>query len=107
MTIPRIIHQTWKTTDVPSALHAYQQSWRRIHNDYEYRLCTDDDNERLVREHFPRLVPLYRSFRRGIHRADLARCLHLAKYGGIYVDMDIECLRRVDDVLSRGGCVLS
>lgn len=33
-------------------------------------------------------------------RADFARFLYMSKYGGIYVDLDSECLRPLDSLLS-------
>ena len=93
MSIPRIIHQTWKSTQVPEAFREFQRKWQALHPGYEYRLWTDDDNRTFVEREFPEHVPLYRSFTREIFRADLVRYLYLAKFGGIYVDLDVEPLR--------------
>ena len=35
--IPRIIHQSWKTADVPSGFQPWQESWKRNHPGWEYR----------------------------------------------------------------------
>lgn len=78
-----------------------------MHPSFEYRLWTDADNERFVRSEYPELYELYRSFPREIYRADLARCLYLKRFGGVYVDLDIEPLRPVDGLLSNGDtCIL-
>ena len=39
--IPRIIHQTWKSRDIPKHLRGYQESWLHKHPDWEYRLWDD------------------------------------------------------------------
>lgn len=39
--VPKIIHQTWKSKDVPEQWRAAQASCRDLHPDYEYRLWTD------------------------------------------------------------------
>ncbi len=107
MTIPRIIHQTWKSHDVPPQLAGFAQRWRALHPEFEYRLWTDADNDAFVQREFPAYLPLYRSFSRGIYRADVARCLYLWRYGGVYVDLDVEPLRPLHDFLeSHGACVL-
>ncbi len=107
MPIPRILHQTWKTSSVPEPLASFQARWRELHPDFEYRLWTDEQNDALVRSEFPELHALYRSFPREIYRADMARCLYLLRFGGVYVDLDVEPLRPLDGFLAEcGECVL-
>lgn len=106
MTIPPILHQTWKTSQLPEPLRTFSARWRALHPHYEYRLWTDADNAAFVREHYPELDALYRSFDREIFRADMARCLYLHHYGGVYVDLDIEPLRTLDPLLVGQSCLL-
>ncbi|MDH5588773.1 MAG: glycosyltransferase [Gemmatimonadota bacterium] len=94
--IPRIIHQTWKTHAIPSRFHGPAESWRRRHPEWEYRLWTDDDLDAFVREEYPRLYGLYRSYPRHIMRVDAARYMILHRMGGLYADLDVECLRSFD-----------
>jgi len=103
---PKIIHQTWKDEQVPASLAPYQESWKRLHPDWEYRLWTDADNDALVDDMFPSLLDLYRSLPRAIHRADFARVLYLRQFGGLYVDLDIAALRPADELLDGPLCVL-
>lgn len=106
MMIPPILHQTWKSTHVPAPFRAFQARWRALHPGYEYRLWTDADNDRFVASQYPELYAVYRSFDREIFRADMARCLYLHHYGGVYVDLDIEPLRPVDALLEGKRCLL-
>jgi hypothetical protein len=103
---PKIIHQTWKDEQVPPSLAPYQESWKRLHPDWEYRLWTDADNDALVEDEFPSLLDLYRSLPRAIHRADFARILYLWRFGGLYVDLDIAALRPADELLDGHDCLL-
>jgi mannosyltransferase OCH1-like enzyme len=98
--IPRIIHQSWKVEQVPDRWLAYQQSWRKHHPDYEYRLWTDDANRAFVEQIFPELLPAYDGYRHPISRADLARYLVVCHYGGIYADLDCEALKPLDDLIA-------
>jgi Glycosyltransferase sugar-binding region containing DXD motif len=104
---PKIIHQTWKDEKVPAFLAPCQESWKRLNPSWEYRLWTDADNDALVRDEFPSLLDLYRSLPRAIHRADFARVLYLWRFGGLYVDLDIEALRSADELLDDHSCLLS
>ena len=97
--IPRIIHQTWKTEAIPPQWQAAQQSWRDAHPEWEYRFWTDEDLERLVRERAPQLVPLFQRYPDQIQRVDAARYVILYEHGGLYADLDMECVRPLDDLL--------
>ncbi|MBL6750789.1 MAG: cell surface protein [Nevskia sp.] len=98
--IPRIIHQSWKTADVPPQWQALQQSWKALHPEYSYRFWTDDDNRNFVRHHHPDLISLYDGYAQGIHRAELSRYLILAHFGGVYADMDFEALKPIGPLLA-------
>ena len=106
MAFPKIIHQTWKDEQVPASLAACQESWKRFNPDWEYRLWTDADNDALVQDEFSSLLDLYRSLPRAIHRADFARVLYLWRFGGLYVDLDIEALRPANELLDGHSCTL-
>ncbi len=107
MIIPRIIHQTWRTADVPPEWSRLAATWRAHHPDWEFRLWTDADNGRLVAEHYPELAVQYASCSYGSQRADFARYLILHRHGGVYVDLDMDCLRPLDPLLEGRTCVLT
>src|ERR1700761_6721881 len=46
--IPRIIHQVWLGSPFPEKYKEWQKSWKTHHPEWEYRLWTDADIERLV-----------------------------------------------------------
>ena len=97
--IPRIIHQTWKDRDVPARFQEAQASWQEAHPDWEYRLWTDRDLEGLINERAPELAPLYAAYPENIQRVDAARYVILREFGGLYADLDIQCLKPVDGLL--------
>ena len=90
--IPRIIHQTWKTAQIPAAYQHWQKSWREMHPDFVYRLWTNEDIEDFIREQTVEVQELFYSYKENICRIDLVRYLILQKFGGLYVDLDFECL---------------
>ena len=98
--IPRIIHQTWKDRNLSAEDQAMQATWKSLHPEWQYRFWTDEDNQRLVEEHYPELLELWSSYQYPIQRVDLVRILYLHKYGGLYVDLDFECLKPIDELLT-------
>jgi len=99
MTIPRIIHQVWQTPDVPEQWHAFVRSWREHHPQWEYRLWTEADSRAFIKERFPNFLPIYDSYRHTILRADAIRYFVLFAYGGLYVDLDFECMQPFEPLL--------
>lgn len=97
----KIIHQTWKVEEVPDYHfpNVWQESWKRHHPDWEYRLWTDADNEKLVRDSYPEFWRNYSAITKGVLKADVARALYLHKFGGMYADLDHICLRPMDEML--------
>ncbi|QKV94833.1 glycosyltransferase [Streptomyces sp. NA02950] len=104
--IPSLIHQTWKDTDVPPRWRAWAASWRRHHPDWEYRLWTDADNRAFLEKHYPWFLPVYDGYPEPIMRADAIRYFLLDHYGGVYADLDFECLRPTTDLLTDCELVL-
>ncbi|MEU6555906.1 glycosyltransferase [Streptomyces sp. NPDC046915] len=104
--IPDLIHQTWKDTDVPPEWEAWADSWRQRHPGWGYRLWTDADNRAFLQEHYPWFLPVYDGYPEAIMRADAIRYFLLDHFGGLYVDLDFECLRPVDDILDGHELVL-
>ncbi len=104
--IPRLIHQTWKTSDVPPEFQALQRSWMERNPGFAYRFWTDDDIGRFVAEEHPALLPVFRGYADPIARIDLARYLILRRFGGVYADLDFECLRPIDGLLEDRSFVV-
>lgn len=103
--IPCIIHQTWRDNDVPPYLRRFQASWREHHPAWQYRLWTDEANRRLIEEHYPQFLPVYDTYPLPIQRADAVRYFILHRYGGLYVDLDFECLRPLEPMLAGRSSV--
>ena len=52
-----------------------------------------------MRECAPELVPLYEEYPEDIQRVDAARYVILREFGGVYADLDLQCLRPIDALL--------
>lgn len=106
MDIPKVLHQTWKDSQVPDMFSDYVASWKANHPDWEYRLWTDVDNRRLIAEHYRWFLGTYDAYPQPIQRADAVRYFILHKYGGLYVDLDFLSCAPIDPLLSGRQCVL-
>jgi mannosyltransferase OCH1-like enzyme len=91
MSIPKIVHQTWKTHIVPDHWQESHQGWKAMceENNWTYMLWTDEDNEALISTHYSWFLDKYKAYKHNIQRADAVRYFILHKYGGMYVDLDI------------------
>jgi mannosyltransferase OCH1-like enzyme len=98
--IPKIIHQTWKTTEIPENWKFGVDECKRIHSDYEYKLWTDDMMEDFVKKEYSDFYETYKSYKYHIQRCDAFRHLILYKYGGFYIDMDIVCKSKLDELIN-------
>ena len=93
MKVPPIIHQTWKSENVPLRWRHLVESVKRHHPGWEYRLWTDAAMNEHVRANHPQLFPVYEAFPKNVMRADVFRYVVMHDLGGLYCDLDYEFLR--------------
>ncbi|CCO27617.1 Inositol phosphoceramide mannosyltransferase 3 OS=Schizosaccharomyces pombe (strain 972 / ATCC 24843) GN=SPAC17G8,11c PE=1 SV=1 [Rhizoctonia solani AG-1 IB] len=98
--IPRIIHQTWKTETLPERWQAVSKTCRDMMPDYDYMLWTDQASDDFIAEHYSWFLPTFRAYTYPIQRADAIRYFVLHHYGGVYLDLDVGCNRRLDPLLT-------
>jgi len=101
MTIPKIIHQTWKNKEIPDMWKDYHNSWKKHFPEPEYKhiLWTDEDNENFIKENYSWFYKVFTGYSKGIQRADAIRYFILYHYGGIYADLDCEVRKNFYDLL--------
>ena len=95
----RTIYITWKRRRLPRLLKRCVQSF--VTNNPGWRVCFFDDKqcENFVQREYPAFYPTYISYPAGILRADIFRVLVLYRYGGVYADIDMECLQPLQGML--------
>lgn len=94
--ISKIIHQTYKSINLPITWKDTPKSWMDNHSTWEYVFWDDEDNRKLVVSNFPEFLPIFDSYLYPIQRADAVRYMILYTYGGIYADMDLYCKKPID-----------
>lgn len=104
---PKIIWQTWKSkTNIPKRLAKFNKQWRDSHPDYKWVLLDDDDLRSIVASTVPQHLKAYDNFNHFIERVDFARYAILYRHGGIYADMDVQPLKRIDPYVEKNMIVL-
>lgn len=96
--IPKIIHGFWFSGDEkPDAYKKCFDSWSRVCPDYEIREWTKDNFDYKQHPFLKKAVEV------GAWAAatDFARVATIYEYGGIYLDMDVEVLKPMDNVLGH------
>lgn len=105
--IPKRLTQTWKSKTLPPGAARLRETWLRRNPDFTCRLFDDADCETLVAETFPEHVDAFRRLPFPVMRADIFRYAAIFRDGGLYADIDMECLRPVSVLLSSASCVLA
>lgn len=94
--IPKIIHYCWLSDDpIPSEMNKFMSSWNRFLPDYEFKLWNlnrfDINSSKWAKEAFEN--------KKYAFAADYIRLYALYHFGGIYMDMDVEVLKNIDEYL--------
>ena len=92
--IPKMIHFVWVGSPVPLPYKKFIASWKRLHPDWIVKVWTDQAVAFLgLRNQYA-----YDSARNFGEKADIARYEILYRYGGVYVDIDFECVKPFDNL---------
>lgn len=105
--IPKIIHQVWegRNGDAPGdLLLRLADTWKAENPSWEYRFWNYKSIDQLLLEDFPWFIEKYNSFRYDVQRWDAIRYLILYKFGGVYADLDYECLEPLDWLFENKNC---
>lgn len=87
--LPKIIHQIWLGSPIPSRYRKFAESWKYHNPGWEYKLWVDDNlNNVKISDR-----KLFDSIKNYGQKSDYLRYHILNQFGGIYVDTDIECLK--------------
>lgn len=89
MSIPKIIHQTFKSDKLPFLTRWHISRFRKKNPDYTYEFYDDQRIESFLAAEFGQeILSLYQQLNIGAAKADFFRYAVLYKKGGVYVDID-------------------
>jgi mannosyltransferase OCH1-like enzyme len=90
--IPKQIHQIWLGSKLPEKYKKMQKSIIDLHPGWKYKLWQDKDIENFKLEN----QKAYDQADNYGEKSDIARYEILRRLGGLYLDMDVECLKPFD-----------
>jgi mannosyltransferase OCH1-like enzyme len=64
--------------------------------DYHHIIYDDKECHNFVEQYYPQFVQVYKNLPRKVMQADMWRLLILHHYGGVYLDMDVECKKPIE-----------
>lgn len=91
--IPKIIHQIWVgDRPFPQEARVWQESWKKLHPDWDYKLWTNEEVEDLSFDN----KKFYNAAKNWAEKADILRYEILYRYGGLCIDIDQYCIMPFD-----------
>ena len=109
MSIPKIIHQTFKTSKLPFINRWHIARFRKKNPDYIYEFYDDQRIEAFLSKEFDKdILSLYKRINIGAAKADFFRYAVLYKKGGVYLDIDSGINGRLDDfILASDSAIIA
>jgi len=93
--VPKKIHQIWLGSNVPKKYKKWIQDWKKYNPDFEYCLWTE---EKILKLDLVNRDQFIKAKNYGV-KSDIARNEILLKFGGIYIDVDFEPLKKINKKL--------
>lgn len=92
--IPRVFHHIWFGSDsLPDEVERLRKTWRANHPEWEFRLWRETDLGWLRNEVLFDRASSY------AQKADIARYEIIHRFGGVYLDADMESLKPIDGLI--------
>lgn len=102
--IPKVIHYCWfGRNPLPTDAKKCIESWRKYMPDYEIKEWNEDNFDV---NSIPYTQEAYKA-KKYAFVSDYARFWILYNYGGVYFDTDVQVIKSMDDIISKGpfmGC---
>jgi len=94
--IPKIIHQIWLGSSFPQEYKLCQESWIKNNPGWEFKLWTEKDIEDFAWQN----RDLFDAAKNYGEKSDIWRYEILEQFGGLYIDVDMECLKSHEEIHS-------
>jgi hypothetical protein len=107
--IPRIIHQIWwqGAGAIPQRYLHFRQGWMRHHPGWQFEYWDEQRCRALMRERYADFCEMFDGYRLDIQRIDSIRYFILHAFGGVYLDLDMECRKPIDGLIENKSLLLS
>ncbi len=101
--IPRRIHQIWfqGEENMPTKYLPFQQRLKELHPNYHYFMWSEKTIRLLLKDHYSWFHEIWENLPTMIQKIDSSKIFILHKFGGIYIDLDMEALMNVEPLLTH------
>jgi mannosyltransferase OCH1-like enzyme len=101
--IPRVIHQIWfqGQEKMPQKYLTYQRNTIELHKEYRYVFWDGQRIERLIEKRYPSFYKIWMNLPYMIQKIDAAKIFILHRYGGVYIDADMEPIMNISKLLTQ------
>lgn len=97
--IPCLLHFIWLGSPLPTVYETTIDSWRQHHPHWEIKIWSDADVESVMGT--GRTKEAFQGATNWGTKSDILRYEVLCRYGGLYVDVDYECIGNIDPLCVR------
>lgn len=110
--IPRILHQFYaqhqfsEINPLPKQLQIYSDTWKKNHLTWDYIFWSNALNRKLVQESYSWFLDVYDELPTELMKSDVALYMYMHKFGGVYVDLNMESIKPLDDFLLGESLIL-
>jgi hypothetical protein len=105
--IPKIIHQTWRSDELPNVFQKIYDKNKDINKGFEFKLWSHSPGpptiDEFMKNEYPDIYPIFEKAKFGVQKADISRLAILHHFGGIYYDLDILCLKPIEELLDMNS----
>lgn len=106
--IPQTFHRLWLGSEEPEWLRGFVEGWINHHPGWDLKQWDEGSlraelfplQNQDIYDHAEEIAPNHV----GQLRSDVVRYELLAKFGGVWIDTDLECLRSVDGLIGSSQC---
>jgi mannosyltransferase OCH1-like enzyme len=93
---PKLIHITLRNAFKPSdSTWSRIKTWRDQNPEYKVILYDDWDMRFVIQTYYPHLLSMFDGLGRSVERADVWRYAVMHRFGGVYVDSDVSCIKPI------------
>lgn len=106
--IPKVIMQTYKTSDVRNEIYNSTISWLICNPEYKYDFYDDERCILFIQKYFPKeVLDAFNNLIPGAYKADLFRYCYLYICGGVYTDIDNICMCNLKNIINDDDIFIS
>lgn len=105
--IPKCIYQTWKSRKLPLDMHRAVIKTIELNPDYDYYFFGDEDCRSYLSKNYPEdYLEAFDDLVPGAFKADFWRYAVIYKEGGVYIDVDFDCVKPLDEIIQEDDSLI-